>query len=198
MSGGVEIKMKVLIIDNFDSFTYNLVEDFERFGCKCFIYRNSITHEHLSYIVSSVLPSLIVLSPGPSHPGDAGICNELVKEFRGKVPILGVCLGFQCIIYSMGGEIKQQDEPVHGKKTKINYTGSEIMKGLPNPFYAGRYHSLYASQIPDIFQSTAYSGNKVMAVENPENKLYGILFHPESILTSEGTDIIKNVMEVIE
>jgi anthranilate synthase/aminodeoxychorismate synthase-like glutamine amidotransferase len=188
--------MKILFIDNFDSFTYNLVDEFKQLNCEVKIYRNNITIEQLDYILTTFNPNLIVLSPGPSSPKEAGICIELIKKYHLNFPIFGICLGLQCMVEAFDGNIGKII-PVHGKQTGIYHNGSEILSHLPNPFSAARYHSLCAKQVPDCFKVTAHSDNIPMVIENKEYKMFGVQFHPESILTSSGSKIIKNVLKVI-
>jgi anthranilate synthase component 2 len=187
--------MKILFIDNFDSFTYNLVDEFRRLGCKVKVYRNNISIKQLDDVLADYKPNLIVLSPGPSHPKDAGICIPLIKKYYKNYPMLGICLGHQCMIEAFGGKVVKAEVPVHGKKSEITHTNSNILSGVPNPFSAGRYHSLYGLKIPSFFKVTALSGKVPMAIENKEYKIYGLQFHPESILTAQGSKIIKNILE---
>jgi len=190
--------MKILFIDNFDSFTYNLVDEFKRLGCEVMIYRNNISIEQLDNILFKYNPKLIVLSPGPSYPKDAGICIPLIEKYYKKYPMLGICLGHQCMIEAFGGEVTKAKMPVHGKKSEIFHKGTDIFYKVPNPFYAGRYHSLYGSKIPSFFQLTASTEGIPMAIENKDCKIYGLQFHPESILTAHGSQIIKNILEVVK
>lgn len=187
--------MRVLFIDNFDSFTYNLVDEFKKLGCVVKIYRNNIPMGELDKILSDFQPGLIVISPGPSHPKDAGICIDIIKKYYTAFPILGVCLGHQALIEAFGGYVTRAPVPVHGKKSLVYHTGSNIFHNIPAQFYAGRYHSLYGSVIPDFFTVTARTSDNIpMAVENAELKIYGLQFHPESILTAEGSIIISNIL----
>ena len=186
--------MNVLFIDNFDSFTYNLVDEFKRLGCNVRVYRNDVSDKELAKIVAEFEPKLIVLSPGPSYPKDAGICIRLIKNYYQRYPILGICLGHQCLIEAFGGEVTKAPVPVHGKKSEIVHSGTRIFSGVPKSFYAGRYHSLYGSKIPGFFKVSCYTEGIPMAIENNEHKIYGLQFHPESILTAHGSQIIKNII----
>lgn len=190
--------MKVLFIDNFDSFTYNLVDEFKALKCEIMIYRNDISIEQLGKILNNFLPDLIVLSPGPSHPKDAGICNDLIKYYHKQFPILGICLGHQCLIDALGGKVEKLEMPVHGKKSAILHSNSKILYNLPNPFFAGRYHSLYGSVVPPYFKITATANEVPMAIENYQYNLFGLQFHPESILTAEGSKIIENIITLLK
>lgn len=190
--------MKILFIDNFDSFTYNLVDEFKRLGCDIKVYRNNIAIKQLDLILKNFKPKLIVLSPGPSDPKSAGICIPLIKRYYKEFPILGICLGHQCLVEAFGGKVVKADKPVHGKKSIIFHKNTQIFSRIANPLSAGRYHSLYAKEIPSLFKVTAASGEIPMAIENSEYKLFGLQFHPESVLTPEGSKIIQNLLEVIK
>ena len=189
--------MKVLMIDNFDSFTYNLVAEFRTLGCELKIYRNQVDLARLKRVFETFEPGLIVLSPGPSTPDDAGNCLPIIEKYRGKLPIFGICLGHQCLIQALGGKVERAPEPVHGKKSPVNHNGGALFAGIPSPFAAGRYHSLIGSVIPESLTVTAQTGGVPMAVENADEGLYGVQFHPESILTTHGSRIIQNVLEVV-
>ncbi len=187
--------MNVLFIDNFDSFTYNLVDEFEKRDCKCLVYRNNVPIKKIHLIVKEFKPKLIVISPGPGKPADAGICIELVKAYKGELPIFGVCLGHQCIVEAFGGTVGKASEIVHGKSSKIKHDGKRIFTGLENPFQAARYHSLAGKKIPECLKITANSRDeKVMAVRHKKYFIEGVQFHPESILTTSGGKIIENLI----
>jgi anthranilate synthase/aminodeoxychorismate synthase-like glutamine amidotransferase len=183
--------MKILFIDNFDSFTYNLVDEFKKLNCVIKVYRND--NMEINSIIKRFRPNLIVLSPGPSSPSDAGICIPLIKKHYKTYPVLGICLGHQCIIKAFGG-IVSKTAPVHGKKSPITHYDSEIFNGVENPFCAGRYHSLHGLKIPQCLKIIAETGNVAMAVKHKKYPVYGLQFHPESILTTEGSKIIKNIL----
>ena len=189
--------MNVLFIDNFDSFTYNLVDEFKRLGCDIRVYRNNISMRELDKIVTGFRPRLIVISPGPSSPREAGICIPLIRKYKGKVAMLGICLGHQCMIAAFEGIISKT-VPVHGKKSEITHQNSAILDGIESPFFAGRYHSLYGAEIPAFFNVTAHVGEIPMAIENNAARMFGLQFHPESILTAEGSRIIQNVIKVVQ
>ena len=189
--------MNVLLIDNFDSFTYNLVDEFEKRGCRAAVYRNNTPLEKIHLVVAEHLPRLIVISPGPSAPRDAGICIELIRQYKGILPIFGVCLGHQCIIEAFGGVVGRAKEIVHGKPDKIQHDGKKIFAGLENPFQAGRYHSLAGKKIPGCLEITARSKDEeVMGVRHRDYFIEGVQFHPESILTAEGGKIIENLIKM--
>ncbi|MDD9953693.1 MAG: aminodeoxychorismate/anthranilate synthase component II [Candidatus Woesearchaeota archaeon] len=188
--------MRVLFIDNFDSFTYNLVDEFKRQHCDVVIYRNTITMQELAGVCDSYQPDLIVLSPGPSAPKDAGICIDLIKKYHGKIPLFGVCLGHQCIIEALGGTVGNAPQPVHGKRSAITYTESTLFADMPNPFFAGRYHSLCGTTIPANTTITAHTNNIPMALQ--AESTYGVQFHPESILTTHGSQLITNLLGALQ
>ena len=186
---------KVLMIDNFDSFTYNLVDEFEKRNCKVFAYRNNISFNDLKKIIKKNGIGLIVISPGPSAPRDAGICIDLIKYYAGKIPIFGVCLGHQCIIEAFGGLVDKAPEVFHGKPSRIMHDNKKIYKDLENPFQAGRYHSLCGIKIPNqLIVSAKTSTGVVMGVRHKEHFIEGVQFHPESIMTPFGGLIIENLL----
>ena len=192
-------KMNILMIDNFDSFTYNLVDEFEKRDCKVFVYRNNIGLKNFENIVKKINPRLIVISPGPSAPKDAGISIEVIKHYAGKIPIFGVCLGHQCIIEAFDGVVGRAPEVFHGKPSKITHDRKTIYKNLESPFQAGMYHSLAGLKIPDELVVSAKSdSNIVMGVRHKKFFVEGVQFHPESILTPSGGLIIENLLEEIK
>jgi len=189
--------MNVLFIDNFDSFTYNLVDEFAKRACFVRVYRNNVPLERLHGIVRKFLPKLIVISPGPGSPRQAGICIELIRAYKGILPIFGVCLGHQCIIEAFSGTVGKAREIVHGKPSKISHDGKRIFRGVDNPFQAGRYHSLTAKEIPGCLEVTAHSRDEtVMGVRHRDYFIEGVQFHPESILTASGGKIIENLIKL--
>ncbi len=193
------IKLDILMIDNFDSFTFNLVDEFEKRNCKVLVYRNNIGIENFKKIAEKAKPKLIVISPGPSAPKDAGISVEVIKNYAGKIPIFGVCLGHQCIIEAFNGVVGKAPEVFHGKTSKVNHDKKTIYKNLENPFHAGRYHSLAGIKIPrDIEVSARTDSNVVMGVRHKKYFVEGVQFHPESILTPCGGMIIENLLEEIK
>ena len=186
----------ILVIDNYDSFTYNLVQYLGELGAELSVYRNNkIGIER----IKRMKLERIVISPGPGGPPQAGISNELVKTFAGKVPILGVCLGHQCITYSFGGEIVRADRLMHGKTSLIYHNGRTIYKGLKSPFVATRYHSLIVKResLPGCFQVVAETKEKeIMGIKHHRFPLWGVQFHPESILTELGKQLLANFLKV--
>ena len=187
--------MKVLFIDNFDSFTYNLVDEFEKRKCEVLVYRNNIDMKKIEKVVEKFKPNLIVISPGPSAPKDAGNSIEIIKKYHKQIPIFGVCLGLQCIVEAFGGKVGRCVEIKHGKPSLIKHDEEGIFKGLPQNFQAGRYHSLEALEVPYCLEISARTSEKniVMAVRHKNGKTNGVQFHPESILTPLGGKIIENI-----
>jgi para-aminobenzoate synthetase component 2 len=186
----------ILVIDNYDSFAYNLVQYLGELGWEPVVYRNdAITIEK----IEAMAPSHIIISPGPCTPLEAGISNDVVRYFRGKIPILGVCLGHQCIGYVYGGLIKRADVPVHGKESLIFHDGETVFRGLPSPLVGGRYHSLVigAKSMPASLEVSARTEDGVvMGVRNRRDVVEGVQFHPESIMTDRGHDILSNFLSL--
>ena len=184
----------ILMIDNYDSFTYNLVQYLGELGEELIVERND---QIALTAVGRLSPSSIVISPGPGRPADAGISNELIKTFAGTIPILGVCLGHQCIGEVFGGEVVRAKRPMHGKTSRIYHTQTALLKGLPNPFEATRYHSLIVKRqtLPHVLTVTAWtSDQEIMGLQHRHAPVYGVQFHPESILTAVGKDLLKNFL----
>jgi len=188
------LKQKIIMIDNYDSFTYNLVQYLGELGAEIDIFRNDkITIEE----IEKIKPEKIVISPGPGKPQNAGISVNLVKAFAGKIPILGVCLGHQSIGYAFGAEIIHAKKLMHGKTSMIRHDGKTIFKNLPDPFEATRYHSLVIKKdtLSDDFQITAKSEDEeIMGIRHKKYALEGIQFHPESIMTAAGKELLKNFL----
>lgn len=188
----------ILIIDNYDSFTYNLYQYIGEINPDVDVYRNDkITIEE----IKKLNPSHIVISPGPGHPKDAGITIELIKELSGKIPILGICLGHQAIGEAFGGEVIQAKELMHGKSSEVILGKAGIFKGLPKKITAGRYHSLVINpdNLPKQLGIIARTYDHViMGIKHKDYPTFGIQFHPESILTEKGMDIIKNFLKIVK
>jgi len=184
----------VLFIDNFDSFTYNLVDDFAKRGCRTTVYRADTALEELRDVADRLRPDLLVISPGPGNPKSAGVSVAAVGHFKDRLPIFGVCLGLQVIVEYFGGTVGHAPECVHGKPSQITHSGKGIFAGIENPMQAGRYHSLVATRVPDCLEVTAEFEGLVMAVQHKEHPVFGVQFHPESILTPAGGRIIENVL----
>jgi anthranilate synthase/aminodeoxychorismate synthase-like glutamine amidotransferase len=180
----------LLLIDNYDSFTYNLAQYFGELGCEVVIRRND---EPSLEEIAALAPNRICISPGPCTPREAGISNELVRHFGQKIPILGVCLGHQCIAAAYGGTIVRASRLMHGKASMIRHNGGALFSDLSNPFKAGRYHSLVVdrSSLPDCLEITAESDDgEIMALRHREFPVQGVQFHPESVLTRDGRKIL--------
>jgi anthranilate synthase/aminodeoxychorismate synthase-like glutamine amidotransferase len=185
---------KVLFIDNFDSFTYNLVDDFAKRGCIARVYRADTDIDSLKAVADDFDPDLLVISPGPGAPRAAGVSMAAVEAFKDRIPILGVCLGHQVIVECFGGTVGHAPKPMHGKPSRVTHDGQGLFAGIENPMQAGRYHSLAATRVPDCLQVTAEFEGIVMAVQHKLYPVYGVQFHPESILTPAGGRIIENVL----
>ncbi len=185
---------KVLFIDNFDSFTYNLVDDFCKRNCQARVYRADTELEELKRLADEFDPDLLVISPGPGTPDTAGVSLSTVDYFKDKLPIFGVCLGHQVIVQYFGGKIGHAPQPMHGKPSRMTHNERGIFAGVENPLQAGRYHSLCALELPDCLEQTAEFEGIIMGVEHKELPIFGVQFHPESILTPTGGKIIENVL----
>jgi len=190
------VDKKVLFIDNFDSFTYNLVDDFAKRQCQTRVYRADTRIEDLKAVADEFDPDLLVISPGPGNPDTAGVSLQAVDTFKGRLPIFGVCLGHQVIVQYFGGVVSHAPEPMHGKPSRITHNGRGLFQGIENPLQAGRYHSLAASMLPDCLEVTGCFEGIVMAIEHKELPIFGVQFHPESILTPAGGKIITNVLHI--
>jgi anthranilate synthase/aminodeoxychorismate synthase-like glutamine amidotransferase len=187
---------KVLFIDNFDSFTYNLVDDFGKRHCQTKVYRADTPLEELKAIAQQLDPDLVIISPGPGNPNTAGVSLEAVDYFKTRVPIFGVCLGHQVIVQHFGGTIGHAPYPMHGKPSRVTHNEKGLFAGIENPLQAGRYHSLMAQQLPDCLEKTAEFEGVVMGVQHKDLPVFGVQFHPESILTPAGGKIIENVLQI--
>jgi anthranilate synthase/aminodeoxychorismate synthase-like glutamine amidotransferase len=183
----------ILLIDNYDSFTYNLAHLFGELGADVVVRRNDEISPDEAEVFS---PSHLVVSPGPGRPEEAGATPEIIRRLSVRVPTLGVCLGHQAIVQVFGGEVGAAQKLVHGKATMVDHDGRGIFAGLPSDFLAGRYHSLAATSVPDVFEVSATAADgEVMAVRHTELPIDGVQFHPESVLTPHGLDIAKNFLE---
>jgi anthranilate synthase/aminodeoxychorismate synthase-like glutamine amidotransferase len=186
----------ILLIDNYDSFTFNLVHFFGDLGATCLVKRNdTLTPEE----ALALNPEAIVLSPGPCTPNEAGICLDLVRLAAGKIPLLGVCLGHQAIGQAFGGHVIRAPEPVHGKTSPVTHGDTDLFKGLPDPFSATRYHSLIVekSSLPDALEATAFTQDGIiMGLRHRTLPVFGVQFHPESIATSHGHHLLRNFLDL--
>lgn len=194
------LPVRVLLIDNTDSFTWNLAQQIGSLGADCRVLRADRTSLK---DIASLKPSSIVISPGPHRPEDAPLSMEIIKAWAGRVPLLGVCLGHQCIAAAFGGRgsVTHAKKPMHGKTSDVFHTGDALFRGVPSPFPAARYHSLVVSEVPDGFTPLAWTGSQrqpdeLMAMKHQHCFLYGIQFHPESFLTPDGKTIVKNFLSL--
>jgi anthranilate synthase/aminodeoxychorismate synthase-like glutamine amidotransferase len=186
----------ILVIDNYDSFTYNLVQYLGELGAEMHVVRNDQTTVDE---IEKRLPSAIVISPGPKTPSEAGICLEVIDKLAGRVPILGVCLGHQAIGQAFGGKVIRAPELMHGKTSQIHHDGRTIFEGLPNPFEATRYHSLIVEResLPACLEISATSPDGlIMGLRHRQMRVEGVQFHPESILTLAGKQILANFLKM--
>ena len=186
----------ILVLDNYDSFTYNLVQYFGELGAQMHVARNDqITLAE----IEQLSPERIVISPGPCTPHEAGLSNDVIRTFSTRVPILGVCLGHQCIGEVFGGDVIRADRLMHGKTSPIIHRGQGVFRGLPSPFEATRYHSLIVKRdtLPDVLEITAETAEgEIMGLQHKSLPVHGVQFHPESILTTEGKRILQNFLEL--
>ena len=189
-------KIKVLFIDNFDSFTYNLVDEFAKRDCPTLVYRADTSLDELICIADDFGPDLLMISPGPGNPDSAGVTLEAIGHFKDKLPIFGVCLGHQAIVQYFGGRIGHAPKIMHGKASRITHTGKGVFEGLENPLQAGRYHSLCGIQLPDCLEEIASYEGIVMGIMHKELPIHGVQFHPESILTPTGGKVIENMIKI--
>ena len=187
----------LLMIDNYDSFVYNLVQYFGELQQDIVVYRND---KIMLGQIEEMSPSGIVLSPGPGKPGEAGICIEVIKKFAGRIPILGVCLGHQAIGHVFGGKVVRAKKPMHGKSSDIIHNKKCLFSGISVPFRGGHYHSLVISRknFPSSLEITAWTKDgEIMGVAHKQMRVYGVQFHPESLLTEHGHKLLSNFLEII-
>lgn len=183
---------KILLVDNFDSFTYNLVDYFRLLGCTVSVHRNNADPK----VVSAEKPDLIVFSPGPSVPDNAGNMLKIIDQYHKKYPMFGVCLGHEAFIEYFGGGLKFVN-PVHGRATKMHHDGKTIFKGVEQDFMGGRYHSLCAGNVPECFEVSAKSDGLVMAMRHKTLPIESVQFHPESVLTMKGGNGMKIINNIV-
>jgi len=188
----------LLLIDNYDSFTYNLYQYLCELGQEVVVIRNDKT---TTGDIETMTPERIVISPGPGRPENAGISNDVIRHFAGKLPILGVCLGHQCVGQAFGATVERAGEIKHGKSSLVHHDGKGVLAGLPNPFSAIRYHSLAVMKdnLPECFEVSAQTENGIiMGLRHKEYPIEGVQFHPESIMTKDGKDLLKNFLAMGE
>lgn len=183
---------KIFLLDNFDSFTFNLVDYFKQLGCEVLVYRNNVKIEK----VAEIKPDLIVFSPGPSVPKNAGNMMAIIDKYHQQFPMFGVCLGHEAFLEYFGGSLKFV-KPVHGKASKIDHDGKTIFKGVEKNFLGGRYHSLCANKVPSCFEVSAKVNDLIMAIRHHKLPIEGVQFHPESVLSMKGGNGFKIIENVV-
>jgi anthranilate synthase/aminodeoxychorismate synthase-like glutamine amidotransferase len=190
-------RISALLVDNYDSFVFNLADELERRGARVSVWRSDIPVQRVLELAGDLPhPRLVVLSPGPGTPERAGCCVELVRRAPADLPLFGVCLGHQAIVSACGGRVVPAPSVVHGKSSRITHTGRGLFAGLPSPMAVGRYHSLVGAELPTELRATAALGELPMAVEHESRPVWGVQFHPESILTPAGGRLIENLIEL--
>jgi anthranilate synthase/aminodeoxychorismate synthase-like glutamine amidotransferase len=190
------MSQRLLLIDNYDSFTYNLVQAFRGLGAETLVYRND---EITQAEADALAPTHLVISPGPGRPEGAGVSCSMIRAFAGRIPVLGVCLGHQSIVSVFGGRIISARELMHGKTSMVEHDGQGVFLGLPNPMEVGRYHSLAAehgSMPPELVVTASTAEGEIMGVRHREMAVEGVQFHPESVLTPDGLALMKNFIEM--
>ncbi len=184
----------ILLLDNIDSFTYNLVDQLRAFGHNVVIYRNNVPAETLIERLQSMENPVLMLSPGPGAPSEAGCMPEMLTRLRGRLPIIGICLGHQAIVEAYGGHVGQAGEILHGKASAIAHDDQGMFAGLTNPLPVARYHSLVGSNVPEELTVNATFNGMVMAVRHDKDRVCGFQFHPESILTTQGAILLEQTL----
>ncbi len=184
----------ILLLDNFDSFTYNLVDQLRTFGHRVVVYRNNVPAATLIARLQEMENPVLMLSPGPGAPSEAGCMPEMLQQLRGRLPIIGICLGHQAIVEAWGGKVGQAGEILHGKASAITHDNEGMFAGLTNPLPVARYHSLVGSNIPDGLTVNATFNGMVMAVRDDAQRVCGFQFHPESILTTQGARLLEQTL----
>ena len=188
-------RMKIYLLDNFDSFTYNLVDQFRSLGCEVVIYRNDVSADYVAEkLINETGKTALVLSPGPGAPHEAGCMMELIGKVAGKVPMLGICLGHQAMVEYYGGKVERAPFVVHGKASPTFHNGQGVFANLPSPLPVARYHSLVATKVPDCLDVIATTDDMPMAVLHPQHQAMGFQFHPESILTTLGSQLLTQTL----
>lgn len=185
----------ILFVDNFDSFTYNLVDQFRQLGHQVTIFRNDYPLDAFVEKALSTPDCIVALSPGPGNPQQAGNLLPIICKLQGKVPMVGICLGHQAIIEALGGKVVHTGTVLHGKVSKIQHDNQAMFAGINNPMSVARYHSLMGDQLPEELEVNARFGEIIMAVRHKQLKICGFQFHPESILTVEGTTLLRQTVE---
>jgi anthranilate synthase component 2 len=192
--------LAVILLDNVDSFTYNLVDELDRVSDSVSVFRNTLT---VSTILNAIKTKqdthrvVVVLSPGPGEPANAGCMPALLKAISARIPVLGICLGHQAIVEHYGGRVGRAPNVMHGKASLLSHAGEGVFSGLPNPLPIARYHSLVATSLPECLQPLATVDDQVMAIWHPDDKMMGFQFHPESILTTAGSKLLLNTLHFL-
>ncbi|MCL1094873.1 aminodeoxychorismate/anthranilate synthase component II [Shewanella kaireitica] len=190
--------MKIYLLDNFDSFTYNLVDQFRSLGYEVIIYRNDVDADFIAgKLLNETTPAALVLSPGPGAPHEAGSLMTLISKVAGKVPMLGICLGHQALVEHYGGKVERAQQVVHGKASPTTHNGQDIFADLPSPLPVARYHSLVATHVPACLEVIATTEDMPMAIIHRQDKAVGFQFHPESILTTLGSQLLVQSLEYL-
>lgn len=192
--------LKVVLIDNHDSFTYNLVDELRVMGVQLKVFRNTVSTDTILAQLSSYKaqgPSLLMLSPGPGAPSDAGNMGQVIEAVKGEFPVLGICLGHQAIVEAYGGEVGRAEDVMHGKASLMTHTFDEVFTNLSNPLAIARYHSLVATRVPDCLQVIASIGALPMAIIHKTDNMLGFQFHPESVLTCQGSVLLEQAMKYL-
>ncbi len=184
----------ILLLDNVDSFTYNLVDQLRTNGHQVIIYRNTVSAEHILSVLATMDNPLLVLSPGPGKPANAGSMPAVLDAVKGTIPVIGICLGHQAIIEAYGGRVSAAGEILHGKSSLASHDNQAMFAGLDNPLPVARYHSLAGDIIPDALTVCAQSNGMVMAVRHDQHRVCGFQFHPESILTTQGVRLLEQTL----
>ncbi|WP_036795352.1 aminodeoxychorismate/anthranilate synthase component II [Photobacterium kishitanii] len=184
----------IVLLDNFDSFTYNLVDQFRSLGLPVTVYRNNLSAQHIEHALLEHENPVLVLSPGPGAPADAGCMPALIQSVKGKIPILGICLGHQAIVEAYGGQVAGAGDIVHGKAAMMTHNQHPVFGQLASPLAVARYHSLVATEVPTELKTIATANGLVMAVINEHDKVCGFQFHPESILTTQGAELLTHTL----
>lgn len=187
----------IVLLDNYDSFTYNLVDELRALGQSLKVFRNTVDVSVICAELASNPNSLLLLSPGPGNPAQAGCMLHLIQEVQGKFPVLGICLGHQAIVQHFGGNVVRAPEVVHGKSSPVTHCADKMFAGLPNPFPVARYHSLMAESVPEPLQVIANYQDIPMAVYHEAHHMLGLQFHPESILTSQGSTLLQQSIQFL-
>ena len=186
----------IILIDHFDSFTFNLVDLFKQYNCSVTLMRADCNVDIMIETINNTVQPLIVLSPGPGHPRDAHASIKIVQQYYQQLPILGICLGHQIIAHALNGSIHRDETPFHGKSVLVHHSGQLIFKDLPSPMQVARYHSLYVNKIPDQFTVSAHFASMTMSMQHDFFPIFGLQFHPESILTPLGKTLIQNFIDI--